>query len=832
MHADAVVSQRDPDNRAGASKAFRRGYLLVPSVVVLTIVCTLVTLFLVSRWEEVQSRKDLAVASESHFVAIQNSLDDHLRKLTALRALFGSSTHVSRAEFALFTEQLLRHESDIQNLSWAPRIAHADRVQDEATAILEGIPAYRIKAALPDRSLVPSEEYLEYLPIYYTSGRPSDSRIHEIDLWSQPVFRDKMGLARDSDRLSVVSDFVVRSIEGDIRAFVFSLPVYDQSLPHDTVELRRRNLKGFVHGTFQIRPNIEHSLNTATTQRGLDLYIFPRDADPDALPLYYHASRLRTSPAEELRLSDAIKGRHVTDQLVAGDANWVLAAVPLAGGPMDVGYGRSWLVLAIGIVIGLIVFFQWGASMRHARRLSAANARISDLTRTDALTGLMNRRAFAEQLEVSFAACRRGAPPFALLYFDLDNFKDVNDTRGHQVGDLLLQQVIERVRDVIRRSDVMARFGGDEFALLQAAIHPGATASLAAKINELLAFPFLVKGDEIQISTSIGIAEYSDQTQSPDALLMQADLALYRAKEDGRNGFRFHSQELDQAVNERVMVASELRAAIKCGDLRLFYQPQIDLASGKVVGVEALVRWQHPQRGLIGPAHFIAIAERTGTIIPLGEWVLEEACRQMKTWRGSGIGPGFVAVNCSVAQFKNGCNFERFARSVLKQFDLAPSDIELEVTESVLMEATQHNSQILEGFRRLGVGVAIDDFGTGYSSLSYLAQYPVSRLKIAQELVFGAKTDVRHATVVRTAIQLARELGIHCIAEGVETREQADFLAAAGCQAAQGYFFSRPISAQAMTTWLQERSTHKAQKPAVPPPLFLVPNQPLIRVVS
>jgi EAL domain-containing protein (putative c-di-GMP-specific phosphodiesterase class I) len=343
--------------------------------------------------------------------------------------------------------------------------------------------------------------------------------------------------------------------------------------------------------------------------------------------------------------------------------------------------------------------------------------------------------------------------------------------------------------------------------------------ALARKINQLLARPFLIDGNEVRITASIGIALYGPEVATPDALMVHADLALYRAKEDGRDCFRFHSDALDVEIRDRVTLAAELRSAIERGEMRLHYQPQIDLATGRLTGVEALVRWQHPRRGLIGPGHFISIAERTGAIVPLGQWVLEEACRQLGAWQRMGLSPGVVAVNFSAVQLKTHVGIDRFIAATLARCEIAPADIEVELTESVLMDVSQQHGQVIESLRQLGIRTALDDFGTGYSSLSYLTAYPVSRLKIAQELVAGVNSDSRSATVVRAAVRLARELGIGCIAEGVETQAQAEFLTSAGCEGAQGYLFGAPISAEEMT--LRLRHDAPARR-AAPPKLTVV----------
>jgi diguanylate cyclase (GGDEF)-like protein len=444
------------------------------------------------------------------------------------------------------------------------------------------------------------------------------------------------------------------------------------------------------------------------------------------------------------------------------------------------------------------------ASLRHALRLETANSRILELAQTDLLTNLANRRAFVKRLTMAFTAAWRGAPPFAVLYLDIDNFKDVNDTLGHAMGDLLLKEVVNRLRSAVRSDDLVARFGGDEFAVLLAEVTDRGTAEeLAVRIGKLLAAPFSIKGHKVRITSSIGIALYSFDLAGPEAMMMQADLALYGAKDDGRNCYRFHSQDLDHEVRERVRVADELRQALDQGELELYYQPQVELSTGRIIGIESLIRWNHKTRGLLTPAAFIPIAERTGGILPLGRWVFESACQQLKLWQAEGVAPQVLSVNVSGVQFKSAAELEREIEESLTRWGINPGNLELELTESVLMEATQRHSNTLEKLRQLGTKIAVDDFGTGYSSLKYLTTYPVNRLKLAPEFVFRVTVDYRNAAVVRAAVRLANELGLEVIAEGVETEAQVRFLLGAGCEQAQGYYFSRPVTASKATEMLR-----------------------------
>lgn len=428
----------------------------------------------------------------------------------------------------------------------------------------------------------------------------------------------------------------------------------------------------------------------------------------------------------------------------------------------------------------------------------AAEEKIALLARTDALTGLANRATFIERLRHSFAAARRGAPSFAVLYLDLDRFKDVNDTLGHPVGDLLLETVAKRLESTTREIDLVGRPGGDEFAVLQTDLSdPADAGALAAKIRAALAVPFHLAGNELHLTASVGISTYAPDIASADDMLAQADLALYRAKDEGRDQYRFHSEELDAQVRERVSIAEELRVAIERDEIELYYQPQVELHTGRIVGMEALVRWNHPTRGLLEPAAFIAVAEKSGAMMAIGQWVLDCACRQMSLWRKAGIAPPVLAVNVSVAQLKTANEFVQSVGDTLAKWNLEPADLELDVTEAILAHATLAQNDVLERLRALGVKIAIDDFGTKYSSLDYLRTYRVSRLKIPQRIVDAATQDPNDGAMVRAIIGIARELDIDVVAQGVETEAQWSFLSATSPKAkVQGFYYSKPVPAE------------------------------------
>jgi diguanylate cyclase (GGDEF)-like protein/PAS domain S-box-containing protein len=429
------------------------------------------------------------------------------------------------------------------------------------------------------------------------------------------------------------------------------------------------------------------------------------------------------------------------------------------------------------------------------------------LARTDALTGLANRATFIDRLRQTFAAAKRGANPFALLYLDIDRFKDVNDTLGHVAGDLLLKAVAERLKGCTRETDLVARLGGDEFAILQADLIDLANAgALASKVRDALGAPYPLGDTEMHVTASVGISPYMTETASPDEMLSQADLALYRAKDEGRDQYCFHTDDLDREVRERVALANDLRHALESGELELYYQPQVELATGRIVGMEALIRWNHPTRGLMKPGDFLPVVEKTPLIVTLGQWVLDHACEQMNAWREAGIAPPILAVNLSLKQLQTGDELVESIIQTLTKWMLSPRDLELDVTEPMLANVTLHKNNVLDRLQQLGVKIAIDDFGTQYSSLDYLKTYRVSRVKIPREMIDLAMQDPGESAMVRAIISLARELDIEVIAQGVETEAQRDLLTCVPSTAkVQGYYYSAPVPALHATELLRQR---------------------------
>jgi len=425
----------------------------------------------------------------------------------------------------------------------------------------------------------------------------------------------------------------------------------------------------------------------------------------------------------------------------------------------------------------------WVATYEDVTERRQAEAQIMHMARHDALTNLPNRLLFREKMEEALA---RGEK-LAVLFIDLDRFKSVNDTLGHPVGDVLLCEVTKRLQLAVRGADTVARLGGDEFAIIQIGARPTDATELAARIIESISESFDVSGHQVMIGTSLGIAIAPTDGTEPDQLLRNADMALYRAKSEGRGIYHFFQPEMDAQMQARRSLELDLRKALIAGEFEIYYQPLIDLASDKISGFEALVRWNHPERGLIGPDDFIPVAEEIGLIVPIGDWVLKQACRDAATWPGRLS----VAVNLSAVQFRN----PTLALSVvgaLGASGLSASRLELEITETVLLQDDKAVLDVLHQIRELGVRISMDDFGTGYSSLSYLRSFPFDKIKIDRSFIreLGKKNDC--VAIIRAVTRLGRSLGMITTAEGVETKEQLEILRAEGCTQVQGYLYSPP----------------------------------------
>ncbi len=479
----------------------------------------------------------------------------------------------------------------------------------------------------------------------------------------------------------------------------------------------------------------------------------------------------------------------------------LVVAANLYGWHSNVVPPVSWNSLVnLATVLAVTAFFIWlmASDLRRAlARLETENGRIRDsfaridlLAHHDALTGLPNRLLARDRFDQAIALARRRHTSVALLFLDLDNFKDINDSLGHAAGDMLLCEVARRLTHAVRGVDTVSRHGGDEFLVIMGGLaDEEAVAATAVKIMEQLAAPFHMLGLDLSTTCSLGIALFPQDGNDFDMLFKHADMAMYHAKDSGRNNFSFYDIDINTSVIEHLHLISGIRAALVRDQFKLHYQPQYDLRSGQIIGAEALIRWRHPELGLIPPAKFIPVAERSGLINEIGTWVLNEACRQTKRWQDAGLDQLVIAVNLSPVQFRRG-DIERDVMNALASAELNPSCIELELTESLLIAEASHLTPLLKRLRNMGIRLSIDDFGTGYSNLGYLRRFEVERLKIDQSFIRRMTKDANDEGIVRAIIQMAHSLKLEAVAEGIEDAETLARLIELGCAYGQGYHWA------------------------------------------
>lgn len=438
------------------------------------------------------------------------------------------------------------------------------------------------------------------------------------------------------------------------------------------------------------------------------------------------------------------------------------------------------------------------AKIQAAKRvIEEKNEKLQTMAHYDFLTNLPNRLLLTEILKTAIVKAQRNQQWLVLFFIDLDHFKSVNDSFGYQAGDTLLQLVAERLSTILRAEDYVARLSGDEFTLL---LSPEETqqqaldcaTSVVKKIQAQLSESFYIEETEVFISASIGIALYPKDGDNADSILKNADRSMYDVKQMGKNNYRFFSTELEDSAQRKLQMESDLRQAIQEGELELYYQPQWNFKTGKLFGLEALVRWNHPQQGMLFPDEFIGVAEKSGLIYQLDLWVFEAACQQLKRWESNGKSPEQLSINMSAVQFSTPGLAENIA-TLLAQYEIKPNKLEIEIVESILMQDSEHTLTTLAMLKKMGIRIAVDDFGTGYSSMAYLSKFPIDALKIDRAFVIEIDTSAAAKVIIESIIQMGSKLGLNIVAEGIETVEQNRFLAGKGCTFAQGYFYNKPM---------------------------------------
>ncbi|QPF93443.1 putative bifunctional diguanylate cyclase/phosphodiesterase [Bradyrhizobium commune] len=742
----------------------------------------------VARWEDRVNRIEFESAAETEAIVMQNGMNEYISRLVALRTLFESANEeITRSEFETFSVRLFERHPGMLRIAWLPRVNRKERAEYEAAAVADGISSYRIKS-LQGEGFGVAPQSDEYFPVFY-STQPKTSPVYGMDYATIPERRVALERARDNDRIAGIRTRLYQQREdGRLPDVLVAVPVYAKGTSRETIADRRRNLAGYVVGVFDLPLLMQGIRVTTGANPAISVNIYPPFTGQiisleEELPDYSSAA---TAPQS---MRDVARDLHWSGHLRIGDTDWQVRAMPTAGGPLEMTYDRAVAVITVGILLTLSLATYLMLASRNSRRLSLANRRVLELAQTDILTGLPNRAFFLARLDELNGELRDRGSTFSIQMLDLDRFKNVNDSLGHGAGDVLLRQVAQRLKSAVRATDVLARLGGDEFAIIQEGCEDQRICSteLAARIAKLVAEPFLLPGHRVEIGTSIGIAIAPDHGSDQEQLLKKADLALYRSKSAGRNCFTIYDEAMSAELEARNTLEGDLRDAIARCQLEVHYQPFMDANNGARRGFEALVRWRHPARGLIPPDQFIALAEETGLIVPLGEFVLRRACADAATWP-SGL---MVAVNLSPIQFKEADLFDVIC-AALRDSGLAPHRLEIEITESVLLERGAENHAFMERLKHLGIELALDDFGTGYSSLSYLTAFPFDKIKIDKSFIRNLTHQPRSSAIISSIVTLARGLDMSVTAEGVETSEEYERLKALGINFAQGYLFGRP----------------------------------------
>ena len=742
----------------------------------------------VARWEDRVNKVEFENAAETESIVMQNGMNEYVSRLVALRTLFESTNEeITRSEFETFSVRLFERHPGMLRITWLPRVNRKERAEYEAAAITDGVSSYHIRSLQGDSfAIAPQGD--EYFPVFY-STQPKTSPVYGMDYASVPERRAALERARDNDRIAAIRTRLYEPREGGRLPDVFVIvPVYAKGTSRETVADRRRNLAGYVVGIFDL-PLLMQSIRVTTgANPAVSVNIYPPFTGrivslDETVPDYASASKAPQS------MREVAQGRHWAGILKIGDADWQVRAMPSSGGSLETAYDRAGAVFAVGMLLTLSLSTYLMLASRNARRLSLANRRVLELAQTDTLTGLPNRAFFLARLDEFNARSKNNCSTFAILMLDLDRFKNVNDSLGHGAGDVLLRQVAQRLKSELRATDVLARLGGDEFAIIQQGCEDqrACATEMAGRIAKLVAEPFLLPGHRVEIGTSIGIALAPDHGNDHEQLLKKADLALYRSKSVGRNCFTVYDEAMSAELEARNTLEGDLRDAIARCQLEVHYQPFVDVASGGRRGFEALVRWRHPTRGLIPPDQFIPLAEESGLIVPLGEFVLRRACADAAAWPSDLM----VAVNLSPIQFKEAELFETIC-AALADSSLPPERLEIEITESVLLERGVENHAFMERLKSIGIELALDDFGTGYSSLSYLTAFPFDKIKIDKSFIRNLTHQPRSSAIISSIVTLARGLDMSVTAEGVETAEEFERLKALGVNFGQGYLFGRP----------------------------------------
>ncbi len=742
---------------------------------------------------------------------LQRRLDAQTDGVAAIAKLMELSDHLTESDFRTATQPWLQRYTGTQNFGWSPRVDAIERASFEAEQSQKRKAPFLIKGRDTQGTVFPAPPASDHLPITLVEPLESNRSVLGLDVSVLPATMAAVKASRESRAPAVTSGIRLVQESGTQRGVIMYQAVYAQT-PTDM------EFKGVVSAVFRM-DDVLHAVLGRPDQNEFTICLIDMDAP---------SGNERLSGAESCDdHPHTSRALHADWPVVFGNRQWRLH---FWAGSQYLGHQRNWTAWAT-MSTGLVAVAMLGAFLMvisgHNRRtqqlvelrtheLARTNASLVQLAHFDPLTGLANRAHWMAQAETALTSAQQSQEQLAVMFLDLDRFKHVNDSLGHNQGDLLLKTVAQRMRECLRARDVLARLGGDEFVVLLPRVKGKEGAAVAAsKIVKALSAPVALDPHEVTVSASLGVAFYPDDGQDVETLLRHADTAMYSIKDAGRNGWSFFSLDMTEHLSHRLMLESGLRRALQ-GDvgneLHLEYQPQVDGYTGQVTGLEALVRWEHPTLGPISPDRFIPVAEDSGLIEPLGRWILLQACQQLKRWQQdapdlSALFGLRLAINISALEF-NRPGFVQHLRTCIETTGLQPNQLELEITESLLMQAQPALIDRLAEINDMGVTLSLDDFGTGYSSLGYLKRLPLSKLKIDRSFVTDVPGDLEDEAIVRATLSMAHDLGLQVVAEGVETTEQLAFLQQHGCDALQGWLFSRALRAQAIPAWLRQHRGH------------------------
>jgi diguanylate cyclase (GGDEF)-like protein len=739
---------------------------------------------------------------------LENEIKSYEEVLVGLRALFAAHADVSRAQFRRYVEglELSRRYPGFQALNFARLMSPGEVRRFEAEVRKEGFPQFAVR---------PAGEREAYQVI--TLIEPMASNLASFGADIDASAAAAQAKARVVDTGEIVTSGRLLRIDGPHHhvGLAMRLGVYASGAPVGTVEERRAAFIGSVGAGFRV---VDMMRGAVDFERFGHVRYRLYDRGPVAAPVAGDAlspeqllfDSRELAPRGIAASYDGVEGQALLERRISFPVGGRLWEVQFTQPAQLVGVARAmpFMALLAGVLASALLFRTYRQLTGSKRR---AEDSLSHLATHDPLTGLPNRLLFTSRLGDSLGGAAGG---LAVLLVDLDRFKHVNDALGHGAGDAVLKACAERLRRALRDTDLVCRLTGDEFAVLvEPCGQPAAAVAVARKVLEALERPLLVQGQEIVPTASIGIAIHGDDGLDVETLLKHAEVAMFRAKDNGRNTYQFYTATMNPHSLQRLSLEAGLRRGLERAEFELHYQPRIDLRSGEAIGAEALLRWRHPELGMVPPGQFIPIAEETGLIEPIGAWVLREACAQARRWQDAGLDVR-VAVNLSARQFRNQ-GLARDIRKCLEATGAEAQSIELELTESMVMQDPEQAVRTLNELNAMGLKLSIDDFGTGYSSLAYLKRFPIDSVKIDRSFVKGLPADAEDAAIVQSVMALARSLDLRVVAEGVETMEQREHLKAAGCDEMQGYLASKPLPVQEAERFIVRHRATAGGRPAL-----------------